>query len=492
MKYLNFECLLLFVCVASMFWMWHLRKLKQRFFLMMLEKIVIKAQSENENLTFFSGQILHDVALTIAKQRQGKRFDIVNSLQKGDYQPLMDILSDKATQIGLLAHFDIKKALQQVKQYIKVSPHDINAQILLGFLYVNEFDYERAKSLTEIIQDYKLNSWQKAYFLMLRAKVYFYAGNMNLACADIINAARFFKKKRQGVEEAQAYVLLGEIYRACAVSDLSYMMFTTAINLFDKMQLPAEKAKVLALLGMLLAGQQRFKESAEKLSLSRKIFHKIKFYKAEAEVINQQALNFLLTNRVALSLRYAEKALQMHLDCENQRGVAQSYDLMAMGAARKKQFQRAQDWSQIAADYYLQTGNYAAYLESLFLKASMLFSSAKIEQAENLCHELLKLCECYTTCFHVANVYALLGNICLRRKDFHKAKYWLQQSLAREQSDDRYAGAALDYFNLALVERNLCNLDEVQANLHNALEAAIKSTDDNLCTVIRKHIAKIT
>ncbi len=492
MKYFNFE-LLVFVCVAaSCFWAWRCFVLKKHFLLMMLEKIVLKKQAENENLTFFSGRILQQLSSVLARQKKIKRQQILTELQKGEYQPFLQILSYDVDKIGCLAHFDIKKALESAERKIKENPQNVNLLILLGFLYVNNFDYDKAQIVVDDLQTKKLNKWQKAYFLMMRAKLEFYLGDMHEACADVLNALRFFKKQRLGFEEAGAYGLLGEIYRACAVYDLSQMMFEVAQNLFDKMNLSAEKAKISALLGMLLAGQKRFKEAAAHLKESRNIFKKLKFHKAEAEVVNQQALNYLLTGKNALAMRYAQKALDMHIKCENIGGVAQSFDLMAMCASEKKSFKQALQLAESAAENYLQVRNYSAYAESLFLKATLFFKSNNTKSAEKICRELLKLCSEHKTCFHIANIYAMLGNICLQKNNLHKAKSWFQQSLAREQSDERYAGAALDYFNLALVERKLCNMSEMKNNMEKALEAAKQSNDENLCAIISKQIAKIS
>lgn len=481
------------IIAVFLLWLGILKNLKKSFCRMCVEELVRAQQNQNENMTFFSSYILREVAHILAKQPKLMQRRIITDMRQGNYDDLMEILkNNRFLTLGFMAHFNTDGLGMIWKSNPQSSSKEVAyMQLLQGLMYLDKADYERLGEVVKNLNMSYLRGAAKAYGLLLGAEAALYAGDMYKASKDMYAAVRKFKKYNCTAEEAKTYFRLGEIYRVCAVYDVSHMMLDTAVKLFTAMNRNADKAKVLASMGMLTMGQNQIKESAAFLAESRKIFQKLGFVKSEAEIINQQALNYLIIGKTAVARRYAQKALDIHKKYGNLKGMAQSYDLMSMAAARQKKWSEAIKQAQSAQKYYRQTANQAAYLESLFLEADVCFQNGDVDKAENKCRRLIRLSGLKATSFHVANVYTLLGNIYLKKEELPKAEKWFIKALEQERQDKRYAGMATDYANLAITSQRMQNYAKAAAYADKAIEAAEQSGDDNLCSVIGERVAKI-
>ena len=73
-----------------------------------------------------------------------------------------------------------------------------------------------------------------------------------------------------------------------------------------------------------------------------------------------------------------------------------------------------------------------------------------------------------------------------------RATALFKQALNLEQCNERYSGAALDYANLAFIEKLAGRFDNALLNLKSALENAQKFEDAKLCTLIETQINEIS
>ena len=98
-----------------------------------------------------------------------------------------------------------------------------------------------------------------------------------------------------------------------------------------------------------------------------------------------------------------------------------------------------------------------------------MFRAKKIKESEKTLRQLIKIEKNCKHCFHIAGAYTLLGLILLENNYPDRAKAMFNQALSKELCNDRKIGAAIDYANLAIVEKMQGNHDEALKNLQKAL-----------------------
>ena len=78
----------------------------------------------------------------------------------------------------------------------------------------------------------------------------------------------------------------------------------------------------------------------------------------------------------------------------------------------------------------------------------------------------------------------MIGLILLQKSEFSRAKAIFNLALKQELYNDRKTGIAIDYANLAMVERKCGNMSDARKNLETALKYA-ENTDKDLYTKIK-------
>ena len=474
-------------------WFYYMRRLKRAFYRAMLLQAVMDLRQKNEALILFSDYVLAQAAkmlLGCAKAEVQKMFA---ALQNGDSSLLADYIAgkNKALGMGVLAHFAPDKAQKQIQNLLKIMPDNNELLLLSAHFQAVKFDYAALEKTLNKIKAAKLSAIAKAEFWLLTAKLAVYKSDMAAASGLLGKAGRIFKRYRCYYSESEVYFVAGEIYRACAISDVSQMMFETSGDIAVKIGGKNEEAKALAAKGMLTAGQNRFDEAAEFFKQSRQIFRQAGFVKSEAEIINQQALLFVMRGKLAMALRYAEKALLMHKQCRNAAGEGQSAEIMAMAAFRQKKYAESLEYALAAQKAYAQTKNYAAYFDAAFLEIQALFAQNWLDVAQKRCLEVLRLIKKHPSGFYAADIYGFLGMIYLRQENLTEAKKMFCRSAKLENACHRDAGLVSDYVNLALIEHKLNHAKKVKDYAAKALKAAKRTGDDKLYAEVSRQIGKI-
>ena len=168
-----------------------------------------------------------------------------------------------------------------------------------------------------------------------------------------------------------------------------------------------------------------------------------------------------------------------------------SYELLSNIKYYQKEYNKAIDFSQKAQNFYVKTNNYSAFEDAGFIEAQSYFALKDYDNTEKTCRKIISIYEKKATCFHIANIYSLLGLVYIRLNDFKRAEALFKKALDLEQSNERYSCVATDYANLALIDKKLGNKEQALKNLQSALESAQKHQDENLCKIIDKQIKKI-
>lgn len=484
----NFEYLLLFFLVAlTVFLAVVIAKYIKYKHLLKLTKINVLRRQQKKEINFYAEVILvkafRKIYFSFSKEAKKALREIV--FGRTESAQIFLNKKDKILSLFLKAHTDIKSAYQELKKNKKIWKKNNLYKILYMMLAEKFFDYEQIKSVLKSLKPNRLKGLKKAYYNMISSFIYVKDADMLSASANASSALKFFQKHDMPVEEAETYLKLGEIYRISCVNDVAQTMLESALKIYQKFSLKNMKARVLAVLGMLMVFENRLEEAEDKFEQALK---ESDLEQIKAEILNQYALLKIAQKDNKKSLKFANEAFEIHQDKKNPRGMALSLQIMAHLHYYENRLKKAVDCTEKAAELYFKQKNYPAVCESLYLQATVLYKHKKYKKAEEILRKILEIYEKYGGNFHHANAYSLLGLIYLKENDLQRAKVLIQQSLHLEQRNDRFSGIAADYANLALIENLRGDENSAKANIKTALEYAIKTEDDDLINLIKKSI----
>ncbi len=401
----------------------------------------------------------------------------LNKLKKHQLKPIFDDIKNK--KFSSLINFINSDELKIICGK-KIS---INQNLFLAEKYCREFKFNKAQKILNKIPS--KNKQEKARIVFLEAQIALYEGDLEQASIKAALAINQFRKLHFIYEEALAYLLCGTVYRASAVFDTAQFMLKTAANLFNEIGAKNLEAVTFANIGMILTAENRNDEANDTFDKALNIFEKNKNLNGMGEVLNQKALAALINLDFSKAQKLIKSAENL-LSSSNIQLRALNFDIAAQIAAAQNKYSKTISLSQMAADLYKKTGNNSALLEMMYLQANTLIKQNKLEKADLVLRNILKKAKSTSSSFHIANIYNLLGIICMKRGEIQRAIGLFNQSLSRELCNERWVGAAIDYANIALAELKRKNTSEADSCFLKALKYAEESGNKQLVDLLKK------
>lgn len=353
-------------------------------------------------------------------------------------------------------------------------------------------DKNAAEKIIENVPDKDLSRYAKARKRFVQGWLFLRDGDMLSASSCAAEAARLFERQKAYVEEAQALLLSGTIYRLSCVEDVAKFMFDAAAGLFRSYNDIIGEAEVLGNCGMLWTLREKFSEAADDFARALKLSQTAGAERLTAGLLNQQALLNILRRDYAKARRCLNQSEKISRRLGFMAGLAFSAELSAyVFYARKRRDKAAVDAAK-AAKYYRLDGNLAACFESLYLQALALFETGETAAAEQILRSFLPEAKGLRTSFHIAGAYNLMGLIFLHRHEENAAKVWFQEAAALEQKNDRYSAAAADYANIGLIELRQGNAEQARKNLQTAVACAETFGNDRLYRMLNEKLRKMS
>lgn len=487
MKYFEHIAFTLFFLTAPALLFHFYRRLKIHHFYRLARKALLKKIStgcgESYLPTYYLKRIVSLLILANAKRQlvylcAGRANPAARWLEERKEIFLSRVLRAVAGQTDHLADFE---------KYIKANPNDYAALTELGILYFLSGKKEKAQLCLNNISG-RQKKYASARQKYLQAYLDTNDGDMLRASQNASLAAKSFHKLGAEYEEGQSYLLLGIIYRVAIISDVSQMMFETALQIFTAAKCPVETANAYGNLGMLMAIQQRFEEADSCYQKAEKIMLDYGCSLGCAVIRNQQSLLQLMQNNNERAEELALQALKIHKQHSNAPGIAFSKEIIGSSAFNRQNYQKAMQMAFEAKNSYKEHGNLSACLENMYLMALSLFSQENNKDAEKTLREIIKMAQEQSNNFHIANAYSLLGLIYLKQNDLRRAKGLFQQSLDMEQINNRLGGIATDYANIGLIEFRKGNIEQAKKTLETALEYAEANQEEELIGLLKNRL----
>lgn len=489
MKYFEYIIILMFFLTAVAILYYSYKNLRSHHFCRLIWKAVV-----TKNYEYLPSYYLFKMIRELTFSTDSLAQKALVYLSVGRFGPALRYFKKKHKLFFVLVLEAIKNPENSLKKFekeVKTNPNNQEMLVELVALYFINKNLKKGRLALERIDDKKLSDYGCARKLYYQSFLNIDEGDLLEASQNVSLAIKIFHKKKAYYEEAQAYLLMGIIYRISVVADVSQVMFEAARDLFAATNSQAETAAVYGNLGMLMAIQSRFEEAADYYQKAEDLNKKINLQLPLAEINNQQALLELLRGNISEAKKLATTALGIHLNYDNEEGIAFSKEIMANLSWQKKEYASVIQLAFEAKNLYKKLDNFSAYAECMYLLALSLFEQEKLDDAEKILREIIKTTQDHPCCFHSANAYNLLGLIFLKKKDLRRAKGLFQQSLDLEQTNNRLGCIAADYANIGLIEFQSGNIEQAQKTLATALEYAEVNEDNELVETLRKRLEKL-
>ena len=454
---------ILIVAILSFLGMFfYTRNIRRKMIFMFLEKNILKTI---DYCDWYSSSVIFKTAKNLNKLKRHQLLPVFTAIKSKNFNPLMQIMNDDELKIICGKKITLKQ------------------ELFLTEKACLNFKFDKAQQKINLIKP--KNKQEKARIIFLEAQIALYEGDMERASIKTARAIKLFKNIGFFYEEALAYLLCGTIYRVTAIFDTAQFMLQTAANLFADIGAKNLEAVVWANIGMLLTAENRFDEADDAFAKALNLFEKNKNVNGQAEVLNQQALTALINNDVSKAQKLINTAEKL-LPLSNIKSRALNSDIAAQIAAKQEKNKKTIMLAKIAADLYKKTNNFSAMLEAMYLQATALIKQNKLKKADELLRNIIKQAKTTPSCFHIANAYALLGTVYMKQEDFKRALSLFNQSLSRELCNERWAGAAIDYANIALAEIKRKKDNEANKHILTALKYAEESGNELLVAQLQK------
>lgn len=480
MIYLQYIAILIICGLAFFYLFLSLHRIRCAHFLKLAVKKLLIQEEVSRAKAYINTEALREIISILLTQKD-----------KAAHRALLNLAC------GRISAF--KKFLQQNKQTKLKSlgnslfPKDIKnlfpSDRAVWFLSQNQ--EKEAERIIENLSDKGLSSYAKARKRFVQGWLFLRDGDMLSASQCAAEAAKLFAEKKALIEEAQALLLNGTIYRLSCIEDVSLMMFDSAAKIFCFCNDTQGQAEALGNRGMLWILQEKFEEAQADFEQAQKLCPPHEQKILTASILNQQALLNLLRRRYAQAKKLLNESEKISRQKKFISGLAFSSELRAhILYAQKKKTQAATE-AQKAAELYLKDKNKPAYFESLYLQSLALFESKELDMAEQILRDLISKAKLKQTSFHLAGAYNLMGLIFLHRKKTKEAKVWFQEAAALEQKNERYIGAATDYADIAFLALQKGNIEEARKNLETALSYAETYGKNKLSKILKTKLSEL-
>lgn len=458
-----------------------LRKIRRdHFHKMAVRKLLIRCRGSH-GLTYFNSDVLRrTTAFLLARKNKTAHRALLN-LACGKTIPASACLRHGGRETDAL----LLEVLSAPEPDKRLPPEE------RAVLFLASGNKDAAEKIIEELPDKNLSRYARARKRFVQGWLFLRDGDMLSASNCAAEAATLFEKERAFVEEAQALLLNGTVYRLSCVEDVAEFMFDAAAGIFRSYGDAAGEAEALGNRGMLWTLREKFAEAADDFAKALELSRLSGTGELEAGLLNQLALLNILQKRYGEARRCLNQSQKISRGLGFVSGLAFSSELSAHIFYERKKPDKAAAEAAAAAGYYRRDGNDAACFESLYLQALALFENNETEAAERILRKLLSAAKKRRTSFHVASAYNLMGLIFLHRNEADAAKVWFQEAAALEQKNDRYTGAAADYANIGLIEQHKGNIEQARKNLETAIACAETFGKNNLSRLLNEKLKKL-
>jgi len=370
-----------------------------------------------------------------------------------------------------------------IRKAIKKAPH--NTELLLLDAEISLLTNRRQDFLHLIEQirlPYFCPRYLKARYKLLTAKSNLYQTDMLSASENASRALKIYQRLGYTYEEAECYATLAQIYRISGVFDVAFTMLRDAQKIYKKLKLFAKAAEAEAYFGLIEIGRENYSAAAEYLKNAKIICQKHGLIKTDADICNWQGLTALLAGDLTVARQEFTAALN---NTQALSTASFALEMLARLYLKKKEYAKALNKADDALKLYQKNHHKAGIFETLYLKAEIFYIKQDYDESRHILTALIKEKTPPSAIYYPANAYTLLGAIELKENNFDKARTLFKQAADLEHAVNRLKGAAIDYNNLAELERLNGDNNTAQTYLKQAIRYAEETGDNELKSYLK-------
>ena len=483
MKFIPYITFFLLLFMAGEVLYINFAKKREKLIKLITENLLRKASHQVGEIYFFSPAIRHLVThfmLSFDKKAKEALFLMCHGKETDEMKNYINECSDKY----LSATYNAFSNMEFAEEIFSEIAINNKIRVQRAYIAMLKGKKDEMDELLYEVDEKKLPIPEKALYRYCMAKKALEIGDLYNAANDAGVAVKLFHKTKSFYEEAQTYILLGEIYRVSAATDMAYFMYTEAKKIAEKQHNEPLKADILGNLGMLFTMQERYDAAAEVFTEALEINKKNIRDKACACIYNQMSLMSLLNTKYDMAKLYANQALRYSASDTD----AFSFELMAKVDFAMGKYEDAIKNADVAKKKYWKYGNLSAYFDALYLEASSLFNLQKYDEAEEKLRHLISIEQENKTVFHVANAYSLLGSIFMKKGEYKRAKPFFEESIRHELKNNRPEGMVSDYVNIGIILKNQDDKEGALMNFNEAKRYAAEVQNEELSALVDKYI----
>ena len=327
----------------------------------------------------------------------------------------------------------------------------------------------------------------KAWYLYQKAMYEIYQTDLLNASNNLSQALKIFKSKKHYFECAECYLALSKIYKICGNFDIARAMLYEAENIFlNYIKVKSKLAEIKAYHGLNELMYENYDNAIKYFNCASKICYNNNFPITLSNILNWKALAYFKQNDITNAKKCLNETLSIPKITASTKAF--SYDLLARIHKKEKHLSKALKYTDLGLEIATKQKNERELFELNYLKAEILFSKNKPNQAKEILTKLIKKKSSPDAPYFKANAYTLLGIIMLHTNDLKRAHNLFKQALDLENSKSRNIAIAIDYNNLAETCIRQGNLNSANQYLELALENAKASKNNELIDFLEKRL----
>ena len=384
----------------------------------------------------------------------------------------------KITVLQRAAVKSLRLSAPLVRRALKREPQNTELQLLDAEICLLQDKKEEFLHLAEEIRISPFCALHiKADYKLLQAEYSLYQTDMLSASENASQALKIYQRLGFAYEEAECYATLAQIYRISGVFDVAFTMLKDAEKIYKKLNLSAKIAETEAYFGLIEIGRENYSAAKEYLTGAKAVCKEHQLLKTEADISNWEGLVALLTD----DLTTAQQKFTFVLK-NTQSLNAQSFamEMLSRLYLKKEDYKKALKNADAALKLYQKNHHKAGIFETLYLKAEIAYIIEDYTECRRILTALIKEKTPPSAIYYPANAYTLLGALELKENNPDKARTLFKQAADLEHALNRLKGAAIDYGNLARLERIKGNTDAAKTYLEQALRYAEEIGDNKL------------
>lgn len=322
----------------------------------------------------------------------------------------------------------------------------------------------------------------KARHKLLAAKSHLYQTDMLSASEAASHALKIYQRLGFAYEEAECYATLAQIYRISGVFDVAFTMLKDAQKIYKKLKLFAKVAEAEAYFGLIEIGRENYSAAAEYLKSAKTICQKHNLLKTNADISNWLGLTALLADDLAIAYQEFTSAYK---NSKASSTASFALEMLARLYLKKKDYKKALTKADDALKLYQKSHHKAGIFETFYLKAEIFYIKQDYDESRRILTALIKEKMPPSAIYYPANAYTLLGAVELKTNHLDMARTLFKQAADLEHALNRLKGAAIDYNNLAELERLNGDKKTAQTYLKQALRYAEEIGDNELKSYLK-------